>query len=52
MEDLGIPMEKDRTGGWPHVDNGEYRLLIYEGAGWLQKGERLIVPHNVTLLPL
>ena len=27
-------------------------LLVCDGAGWHQKGERLIIPDSITLLPL
>ena len=29
-----------------------HALLVYDGAGWHQSGERLIVPSNITLLRL
>ena len=29
-----------------------HALLVYDGAGWHQPGERLIVPDNITLLRL
>jgi hypothetical protein len=31
---------------------GAHALLVCDGAGWHQPGERLIVPHNITLMPL
>ena len=27
-------------------------MLVVDGAGWLQTGGKLIVPDNITLLPL
>ena len=34
------------------VASGAHCLLVCDGAGWHQKGERLIVPDNITLLAL
>lgn len=34
------------------VASGAHCLLVCDGAGWHQKGERLIVPYNITLLAL
>ena len=34
------------------VDPNAHGVLICDGAGWHQSGERLTVPHNVTLLRL
>jgi DDE superfamily endonuclease len=34
------------------VARGAHALLICDGAGWHQRGERLIVPDNITLLHL
>lgn len=34
------------------VDPTAHCVLICDGAGWHQSGERLAVPHNVTLLRL
>ena len=34
------------------VAPGAHCLLVCDGAGWHQPGERLIVPDNITLLPL
>ena len=34
------------------VATGAHALLICDGAGWHQPGERLIVPDNITLMPL
>ena len=34
------------------VASGGHCLLVCDGAGWHQKGERLIVPDNITLLAL
>jgi hypothetical protein len=34
------------------VTAGAHCLLVCDGAGWHQKGERLIIPDNITLLPL
>jgi hypothetical protein len=34
------------------VATGAHALLIFDGAGWHQPGERLIVPDNITLMPL
>lgn len=34
------------------VDPNAHCVLICDGAGWHQSGERLTVPHNVTLLRL
>ncbi len=31
---------------------GAHCLLVCDGAGWHQQGERLIVPDNISLLPL
>ena len=31
---------------------GAHAILVCDGAGWHQPGERLTVPDNVTLLPL
>ena len=34
------------------VARGAHAILILDGAGWHQAGETLIVPENITLLPL
>jgi len=34
------------------VASGAHAVLVLDGAGWHQAGERLIVPSNITLLPL
>jgi transposase len=34
------------------VAPGAHALLVCDGAGWRQRGQRLIVPHNITLPPL
>jgi hypothetical protein len=34
------------------VAPGAHPVLIYDGAGWHQTGERLLVPENITLLRL
>ena len=34
------------------VAQGARAVLVLDGAGWHQQGERLIVPNNITLLPL
>lgn len=34
------------------VTEGAHALLVCDGAGWHQPGERLTVPDNITLLPL
>jgi transposase len=34
------------------IARGAHALLICDGAGWHQPGERLIVPDNITLLHL
>ena len=34
------------------VATGAHALLVCDGAGWHQPGERLIVPDNITLMPL
>ena len=34
------------------VAPGAHAVLVCDGAGWHQRGERLVVPHNITLLPL
>ena len=34
------------------VASGAHAILVLDGAGWHQAGERLIVPSNITLLPL
>ena len=34
------------------VDPNAHCVLICDGAGWHQSGDRLTVPHNVTLLRL
>jgi transposase len=34
------------------VAPGAHAVLVCDGAGWHQRGERLTVPHNITLLPL
>jgi DDE superfamily endonuclease len=34
------------------VSAGAHAVLVCDGAGWHQSGERLIVPHNITLLRL
>lgn len=34
------------------VADGAHALLICDGAGWHQLGERLIVPETITLMPL
>ena len=31
---------------------GAHAILVCDGAGWHQPGQRLIVPGNITLLPL
>ncbi len=31
---------------------GAHALLVCDGAGWHQPGERLILPRNITLMPL
>jgi hypothetical protein len=35
-----------------HVAPGAHCVLICDGAGWHQRGKRLVVPDNVTLLTL
>jgi transposase len=34
------------------VARGAHAMLVVDGAGWHQTGGRLIVPDNITLLPL
>lgn len=34
------------------VAPGAHAVLVCDGAGWHQRGERLTVPDNITLLPL
>lgn len=34
------------------VATGAHALLVCDGAGWHQPGQRLIVPANITLMPL
>jgi hypothetical protein len=34
------------------VASGAHAILVLDGAGWHQKGTRLQVPDNITLLPL
>ena len=34
------------------VTPGARALLVCDGAGWHQRGKKLIVPDNITLLPL
>jgi hypothetical protein len=34
------------------VASGAHAILVCDGAGWHRKGERLVVPDNITLLPL
>jgi len=34
------------------VTTGAHALLVCDGAGWHQPGTRLIVPDNITLMPL
>jgi hypothetical protein len=34
------------------VAPGAHAVLVCDGAGWHQRGERLIVPNNITLLSL
>lgn len=34
------------------VASNAHALLVCDGAGWHQPGERLIVPDNITLMPL
>ena len=34
------------------VSAGAHAVLLCDSAGWHQPGERLQVPHNITLLPL
>lgn len=34
------------------VARGAHAVLVLDGAGWHQAGERLVVPHNITLLSL
>jgi hypothetical protein len=34
------------------VANGAHAVLVCDGAGWHQKGDRLLVPDNITMLPL
>jgi hypothetical protein len=35
-----------------NVTPGAHAILICDGAGWHQQGGRLVVPGNITLLPL
>jgi hypothetical protein len=35
-----------------HVAPGAHAILICDGAGWHQEGGKLVVPENITLLPL
>lgn len=34
------------------VATGAHAILVLDGAGWHQAGGRLIVPDNITLMPL
>ncbi len=34
------------------VRRGSHAVLVCDGAGWHQTGKQLVVPDNVTLLPL
>jgi transposase len=34
------------------IASGAHAILVCDGAGWHQRGERLTVPDNITLLPL
>ena len=34
------------------VAPGAHAVLVCDGAGWHRRGERLVVPDNITLLPL
>jgi transposase len=34
------------------VAHGAHAVLVLDGAGWHQTGGRLVVPNNITLLPL
>ena len=40
--------ERDRHAGSP----GAHAVLLCDGAGWHQHGDKLTVPDNITLLPL
>lgn len=32
------------------VEQGGHAIVVVDGAGWHQTGEKLCVPHNITLL--
>jgi hypothetical protein len=34
------------------VTHGAHAILVCDGAGWHRKGKKLVVPDNITLLPL
>ena len=34
------------------VAPGAHAVLVCDNAGWHQRGGRLVVPHNITLLPI
>jgi transposase len=34
------------------ITPGAHAILVCDGAGWHQRGGRLLVPDNITLLPL
>ena len=34
------------------VASGAHAVLVLDGAGWHQTGGRLVVPHNITMMPL
>jgi len=35
-----------------HVSPGAHAVMMLDGAGWHQQGGRLVVPDNISLLPL
>jgi transposase len=35
-----------------HVSPGAHAVMILDGAGWHQQGGALVVPENISLLPL
>ena len=45
-------MNENLTGISTQVAADVHCLLACDGAGWHQKGEQLIIPDNITMLPL
>src|SRR5215211_581860 len=43
---------RDRRHTWAWLFSGAHAVVLCDGAGWHQQGGRLVVPDNLTLLPL